>query len=471
MKLFPGIKAKMGRWTYYVVKMNMRDIAGSVLFASEGYDSPTLNSALQRELDYSRAKKEIVTYLCRQEDRFFNSIVIAAIGGEPKWWPIQIEDDPKYELLRDDIGITDSFGVLRFTGQERYYALDGQHRLKAIKELVDPSKDAYQNKPADFELEEISVVLVVPGAAETDEVFRERFRRLFGNLNRYAKPMDQATNIIMDEDDVIAIVTRRLFSDHPFFRTIGPQRDSKVVDTTKGKNMTSSSAHFTKLEVLYEMNEILLSTNMRGNSGWDQDGSNLREFKRFRPDDAVINSLYTELATCWDAILTEIPDIQAEPIKMRNHHVIDNEDRGDERDSLLFWPIGQIFFADLVRFQIDNCGTFKLGNPSSISPCLQALSELPWDLDALPWRNLILVPPSVPGSGNWRMRSEQRKEAMNVAKSLFTVALLRRDQASIKDPSLLESIKKKWLELLVPAMPPEETDLMWDSILKTLRLP
>ena len=88
-----------------------------------------------------------------------------------------------------------------------------------------------------FTNEEISVVIVVPDEADSDTEFRKRYRRLFGNLNRYAKAMDQVDNIIMDEDDLFNHY-RRLVTDHPFFQAAGPQRESHRVKTRKGKNLT-----------------------------------------------------------------------------------------------------------------------------------------------------------------------------------------------------------------------------------------
>ena len=71
----------------------------------------------------------------------------------------------------------------------------------------------------EFRDEEISVIMVVqdPGddPDERSEVLQD-YRRLFSSLNRYAKATDESTNIIMDEDDGIAILTRRLIAEHEF---------------------------------------------------------------------------------------------------------------------------------------------------------------------------------------------------------------------------------------------------------------
>ena len=107
------------------------------------------------------------------------------------------------------------------------------------------------------------MVVVVPSEADSEEEFRKRYRRLFGNLNRYAKPTDNVTNIIMDEDDAFAIVTRRLITEHPFFQYSGREKESARVKTQKGKNLRSTDSYWTSLETLYTVNIALLSTRER----------------------------------------------------------------------------------------------------------------------------------------------------------------------------------------------------------------
>ena len=64
--------------------------------------------------------------------------------------------------------------------------------------------------------EEVSVIFVS---------HRNRSRRngtnatpVFTTLNRYAKPVKKSEIISLDEDDTIAIVTRKLVDEHPLFR-------------------------------------------------------------------------------------------------------------------------------------------------------------------------------------------------------------------------------------------------------------
>jgi DNA sulfur modification protein DndB len=461
-KLFPGVRARMGRWTYYMVRMTMDDLK-SVRFAREIESGNGLDDALQRALNEPRSKNQIATYLQRQPDRFFNSIVIASIGGNPKWFPISVEDNPALALVADDENLMGSFGILRFDGNENYFALDGQHRLNAIKSLLDSSNELYRNKPEGFEKEEQSVVLVVPSEAETPEAFKERFRRLFGHLNRYAKPMDKATSIIMDEDDAIAIATRRLFSDHEFFSVVGPQKDSLRIDTNAGSNITNPNApHLTKLEVLYEMNTILLSSSRRELQGWFGTNESTADFIRFRPEEQVLDDIYNELSIYWDAILKVLPVLRSDASKMRNHNLIGAEETRDEQDNLLFWPLGQIALARVIRALLDLNESQPTDFDSAVS-ALAPLKRISWDLTASPWVNFILVP-NDRGTG-WKMRSEDRAKVQLLAVSLITSTAF---YGADIDQEQLEGLKDDWARKLVPAMNKEEANSHWKKALVNL---
>jgi len=462
-RMMPGVKGKMGRWTYYMVRMTMQDLT-SIKFAYEIEAGDALEMALQRPLNEKRAKEGIATYLQKQPDRFFNSIVIAALGGEPKWMAIDLTADPQLTLVADDETLMGSFGILRFNGQENYYALDGQHRLSAIKAMLNPSTNLYQFRPEGFEHEEQSVIIVMPEKADDLNEFRKRFRRLFGHLNRYAKPMDLATSIIVDEDDAIAIITRRLFREHEFFKSVGADRDSKVVDTTSGKNITDHRAsHLTKLEVLYSINGILLNSATRQFQGWDDgNGQDLAEFIRFRPEEEVLDSLYQELSTYWDAILQTFPEMLNDGGSMRTHASIDKESETTERDSLLFWPLGQNILARAIREIFDHKDV-EAGDLEAAVQALSPLSVIDWHMGASPWRHFTVKFEDE----KWKMRSDDRNKIINQGASMLTAAAIY--GADIQE-QVLESLKRTWQGLLLPNQPEEISEALWDEARENLGL-
>ena len=459
MNLYPALKARMGNWTYYILKMKMRELAGEVRFASDVYADRTLEEAIQRTINTGRVKKEIVSFLAGREDRFFASIVVASLGGSPKFYPVQITDNEKFEVFVD-AGLDDAYGVLTFTGDQKYYALDGQHRLSAIKTLLDRSDPDSLRAPEGFSEEEISVLMIVR-QEQADELFLQSYRRLFSSLNRYARATDKDTNIILDEDDPFAILTRRLITEHEFFRWPGVQLESQRVQT-KGKNLKSTDPQFTSLQTLYEMNRTLLTTPRRSHSGWgghDELIGDLEEFRRFRPDEDYLDELFEELTLYWNGILEAIPNLRKLPTNMRVHDLEAKEPTEEEvTDHLLFWPIGQELFAKIVRRVLNH----KLIDPeipdqNGISSALASLGRVEWRLHQPPWRYFLLT--NHPDTKNpWKMRNEDRSSALKISERLITW-IIGLDDLTEAD---ISELKLDWQTRLVRSQESQYQDEMWD---------
>lgn len=459
MQLYPAIKAKMGDWTYYIVKMRMGEVAAEVKFGSEVHEDYTLDEAIQRSIQESRVKKEIIAFLTGREDRFFSSLVVAAIGGSPRFHPVSIADDPQFEIFADEPSIEDSFGMLRFSGDQKYYALDGQHRLKAIKTLLRPEAEAERiEPPPNFENEEISVLMVVRPTEKAEGDWLVSYRRLFSSLNRYAKPTNRDTNIIMDEDDIFAILTRRLIASHDFFKASGKHLDSLKVQT-KGAGLKEGTAYFTTIRQLYEMNKTLLTTPVRVNKGWGSGPDaelvhELNRFTRFRPPEDYIDNLFAELTLYWNALIEVIPDLKCEPSKAKNHQATGSN--GEVADNVLFWPIGQDIMISVARALLDK----GLGFPESprleqAKDALSPLAKVDWNLHHVPWRGLLLVPVS----GKWSMRNESRKPAMETAKKILRW-MTGLYQASVQEE---DELKNEWQDRLI--LPPNENkDELWEEV-------
>ena len=136
MRIYPAIKAKMGNWKYYIVRMKMREVAQEVNLAHDIYEDKTLSDAVQRVLNTRRVRQEITSFLAKRPDRFFSSIVVAALEGEPTWFPVEMDEEVVPRILSQQRTLKNSFGILSFGDDPKYYALDGQHRVAAIKHLL-----------------------------------------------------------------------------------------------------------------------------------------------------------------------------------------------------------------------------------------------------------------------------------------------------------------------------------------------
>jgi len=471
MNLYPALRSQMGEWNYYVVKMSARELADNVQLASAVYDESILDEAIQRTLDEEiqrdlrdgRVSKDIAEYLKRQPYRFFASIVVAVLHGDPMFYPVEITEDPQFVIFRDDRRLNEAFGLLKFDGTQKYYALDGQHRLSAIKTLLDRTDPLSDGAPENFENDEFSVIVVVPSQADSNETFMQKYRRLFSNLNRYAKPTDKATNIIMDEDDTFAILTRQLINKNTFFQSRDGRQKKSTRIKTKTKNLSVNDPHFTSLETLYEMNITLLKSQQRESTGWgpiSAEGEDEYTFKRFRPSKEYIESLYSELEMYWNALLAELPVLCNEPTtKMRIHELPDTESE-DGTDHLLFWPIGQQMLAEIARTLLNK----RLPNPEkptpdAVSKALKGLEQLEWSLHKFPWKYFLLVKNA---SGKWTMRNEQRNPAVRCGRIIqqWILGLEELDESGV------ESLKRDWAGFLIPAQSEEKIDMMWQQVEK-----
>src|SRR3954463_8275592 len=125
----PAFKATVGDWNYYICQMKYAEVARQVQFAFELGGNQDLNTMIQRGL--SARTDGITRYLVESEHRFLGALIVATWGGHPEYPGLTMED-PEGMLE----GLDREFGVLTLDGTHQFFALDGQHRLKAIKEAI-----------------------------------------------------------------------------------------------------------------------------------------------------------------------------------------------------------------------------------------------------------------------------------------------------------------------------------------------
>jgi DNA sulfur modification protein DndB len=183
---------------------------------------------LQRDLT-SRAK-EIADYLRTNDQRFFGSLIVAALDGQPRFRPISFGEP----LLTGE----DRVGILQFDGTEQYYALDGQHRLAAFQIELERQPDRYKE-------DQVSTIII---CHNKDKEGLTRARRLFTTVNRYAKKTSSATHTAISEDDGVALVTRRLIREHSLFK-----RRIKVMVEKNGKQRLASGNAMSRADRQYLM--------------------------------------------------------------------------------------------------------------------------------------------------------------------------------------------------------------------------
>ena len=121
--------------------------------------------------------------------------------------------------------------------------------------------------------------------------------------------------------------------------------------------------------------------------------------------------------------------------------------------------IGQLLLAEVCRRMLNlNIESGRSFDAAAVSTALEGLSNVSWWLHRPPWRYFLLTGGAAPGQ--WRMRSEDRTEALKVARRILEW-MLGIDDLPTED---IEDMKLDWQTRLIPAQTVESQDAMWNEI-------
>ncbi len=347
---YPCLKCSMGSWVYYSTSMRIADLVGHVKYAHEFFPPNDLDKVLQRKLT-DRAKA-ISNYLENNDDRFFGNLIVAAYDGHPQFAPITLPESALIGELRPQPGI------LRFDGKERYYALDGQHRLAGLRAAYDSNPDRYSD-------DDIGVTIV---CHSKDDEGVKRARRLFSTLNRYAKKTTKAEELMMDEDNPADIFTRRMVREEEYFRTrIKVYKETKNgIDIVSGESIpVSDKKHL--------MNILTLKRCI--------DGLLPQAFKEMivpqsLPDLNLLDEAYEEVLRRWKVLIDAVVSWS----RARDISYDFSDDRGRHGGHVLCRPIAIVAFAEACGEYFDRHGEIAL---------IAEVAARLGDITKHPWRGLL----------------------------------------------------------------------------------
>jgi len=357
----PAFQCSVGVWKYYICMMKYGEVARQVNFLHELRENTELSEMMQRGI--SDRTDGITEYLLKSEHRFLGGIVVAAWGGEPQYTRLAMDDSDG--ILR---GLDREFGVLTFDGTQQYFALDGQHRLKAIK-------DAIKQKP-EIGKEDICVLIVTH---YDDAEGRKRTRRLFSNINRNAKPMGQGENIALDEDDGFAILARRVLEEHDFLKhkgrvkVISSSGEDGELTLAKGSVSKADPKALTTLTVLYDMFRYL---------GHDQ-GAAMRDMKT-RPSDDVLDEVYKVIIARLDDLLLHCGNIRSRLEAVPSARDLRAPKNQEGSGHPFMRPVVQ---KAVARAAIAIMEAGLLPWPK----IMQRLAQLDWRMESSPWEAVFSV--------------------------------------------------------------------------------
>ncbi|MCX6578630.1 MAG: DGQHR domain-containing protein [Candidatus Aminicenantes bacterium] len=397
----PALRAIMGDWTYYSTIMKFKYISERVKIAEEIHESTKLKDFIQRQL--TPRAKEISEYLINQPQRFFNSLIVGLYGGDPQWIELKIPEDRNI-LPEFPISETGILGYLKLSGEEELFALDGQHRVEGIKGAL-KSNDGLSD-------EEISVIFI--GHKRTPEG-KERTRRLFTTLNRYAKPVNTSEIIALDEDDIAAIITRDLIEEYSLFSNDRLSLAKTLSIPNKDKEC------FTNIVTLYKSICELLPVYLKKE---DIIKESWNKFQKKRPPQEIIDKAKEFIKQLLDTIISNFTEIREylsldDSVKDKARKY-----RNEKGGHILFRPIGLLTYIKAIKSALE-----KGNNCEEIIPLI---SKIETDISNEPWEGLFWET----AQNRMITGAENQKVAVNLI--LYMIGLNKDD----------EKLKKSYASLL-----------------------
>lgn len=349
-----AMKGRLGNTEYYVLSMKAQELVKKITIPKKmrGWDNLSIEERYQRDINYRRVKDHIAPYLANDKSRFFGAVIVTAMnfGGVVSFEPLaEIATRGLPGLYRT---AASNMGFLTFSGEEILVPLDGQHRLKAIEFAVsgrDHEGNDIPNMEPCVELarEDITVILV---AFE-----KEKARRIFTKVNRYAKATTTGQNIVTEEDDMVAVLSREVANEF-----IGGG-----LAKFKNNTLSKKDGEFTTLGIVYNCNLEIITRYF---------------FAKGKPDTSHLPEMAQR--KLWRMKVREIWQSVLEGIEVFGDALADREESGDGKrreireGNLLGKPVAQECLVRAFLRLTDAPNNF------SHSESCRRLNGLPWELSA-----------------------------------------------------------------------------------------
>lgn len=360
MKL-PAIRAKIGTWTYYSSTMSFNDIAEKVeKIDDQLHKSSSLKDWIQRKLTENFVS--IKKYILNQPEHFFNSIVLAVYNDSPNW--VEVELSYKEEEFFD-------LGFLDFSGDEKIFPVDGQHRVEGIKAALAENPE--------LGTEKIGVIFIGHSA---DDQGMQKSRRLFTTLNRYAKKVTMDDIIALDEDDSVAIITRDLLEEFELFT------ESRVNKSQNKAIPDSDKSSVTSIITLYQCNNELLKIfrviRKRESPNLKRDKLSAADYLKFRPEQEEIDLFKVFCIEFWSTFQVEFEEVKSFLEASNDSAALEFRNR-ETGGNLLFRPVGLLPFVQAV------IEIYKRSE-DGFDFIMNKFSMTDFELNVIPWKNVLWNP-------------------------------------------------------------------------------
>lgn len=368
--VFPAIRGHIGSTNYYAVTMTARELAGVARPANEleEWTQWTISERIQRNVTVSRVRDELIPYLLESRDRFFGSLIVVAY--ETDQFVFESLDITGAKIHGVHSNAASRMGFLTITGG-RMVALDGQHRLVGLREIINGHCNAGSNKIADIADDEICVVFI-----EFESL--EKTRRIFNKVNRHARPTTPHDNIITSEDDGSAIVARWLVEEEPPLGLSKPTpplalftTDGEPLVEWQSASLAQFSQKLTTLSAVYQSVEAICDAH--GLNNFDE------RHRINRPTNDELKKAYTWSADWWALALEGLkPFAKATAFP----YLIPELRQFRAKSSLLFRPAAQVALFRAIGL------CTKLGLPAEAA--VERMNLIRWQASNDIWEDVII---------------------------------------------------------------------------------
>jgi DNA sulfur modification protein DndB len=411
MTTLPAQRLKMGSTTYYLASMPVRELVMVVKPAAEAladWDEMSIEDRFQRDINIRRLHEEVIPYLATHPDRFFGSVIVLIDGGEVEF---ETFAQLNANLPRAYMGSVEKFGFLTINGAD-LIALDGQHRLVALREIILGHFDGIAQ--SGIANDDVSVVFI-----KNEDI--KKTRRIFNKVNRYARSTSRADNLILSEDDGYAIISRRLFNDPS-----GEWRseDPRVEEIVNWKNNTLSqrSLQITTISALSLMvkdiclaHQIILDEKSLGGVAADE------------------KLISTGFKHCQEWFASMFEAFKPMREARREAQLLIGFREPHMPYSFLFKPAGQI-----VLFRAARKAKEMQGKRFQIDEFMHRAARIDWSVNAKQWQNVILV-----GGAKVRVMAKQS----NYEDAAKMVLWCMYESTTHLPSEFFESVHHRWKEL------------------------
>ena len=203
--------------------------------------------------------------------------------------------------------------------------------------------------------EDVSVIFV----KHTDNT---KIRKIFNKVNRYARQTRRSDNIITSDDDIFAVISRKLIS------TGAPLSPVNGIDIVNWKNNTLSerSKQLTTLSALYTISETLLK--------------DYKYSSKVMPSTSEVEEAYRVVADFWNVALKNLSAFASYMDLTQDDKPISDL----RRENLLLKPVTQMALAHTARM--------AAAKGIALVDVIQRLNKINWSFKNELWFNILVIP-------------------------------------------------------------------------------